>query len=223
MKVMLAPSVLSADFARLGEEVKAVEAAGADLIHVDVMDGHFVPTITVGPGVVRHLKNVTRLPLDVHLMVEEPGHLVDAFADAGASVITVHVEACRHLDRVLRQIKARGIRAGVAMNPATPLNSIYYVLGLVDLALVMSVNPGFAGQSFLEYTLAKIEALHAEVRHRKLQTLIEVDGGIKAENIQKAAKAGAEVIVAGTAVFETSDYTQTIRNLKSMALAAVKQ
>jgi ribulose-phosphate 3-epimerase len=217
MKIRIAPSILSADFSRLGEEVKAVEAAGADLVHVDVMDGRFVPQITIGPGIVRDLKRCTRLPLDVHLMVEDPDRHVDAFAEAGAACITVHSEACIHLDRTLRHIKARGVRSGVAVNPATPLASVFYVLPLVDLVLVMSVNPGFGGQSLIDYSLAKVEAVRTEVKHRKLQTLIEVDGGVTAENAPRIVKAGADILVAGTAVFGAGDYAAAIAGLRSAA------
>jgi len=220
MKTRIAPSILSADFARLGEEVHAVEVAGADLIHVDVMDGRFVPQITIGAAVVKEIKKTTRLPLDVHLMVEEPDHLIDQFVDAGAGCITVHVEAVKHLDRTIRYIKSRGVRAGVAVNPATPLAGLFYVLPLVDLALIMSVNPGFGGQSFLEYTLAKVEAVKSEARSRKLQTLVEVDGGVKADNAAKIAKAGADILVAGTAIFHSGDYAGAINSLRTVASTA---
>jgi ribulose-phosphate 3-epimerase len=223
MKVRIAPSLLAADFSKLGEEVRAVEIGGADLLHFDVMDGHFVPPITVGANAVRDIRKGTRLPLDVHLMVERPDDLLDQFIDAGAACITVHAEACRHLDRTVRYIKSRGVRAGVAINPATPLNAVYYVMGLVDIALVMSVNPGWGGQPFLDYTLAKIEALKGEIRHRKLQALVEVDGGVKLDNIGKIAKAGADVVVAGTAVFGAPDYAVAIRDLRAAAVAAAQK
>jgi len=223
MKIRIAPSILSADAARLGDEMRACETGGADLLHVDVMDGRFVPTISVGPGIIRHLKKCTRLPLDVHLMVEEPTHMIDSFVDAGASCITVHCEAVTHLDRALRHIKSRGIRAGVALNPSTPLNLIYYVLGLADMVVVMTVNPGFGGQTFLDYCLPKIEALKGELRHRKLSTLVEVDGGIKLDNVGKIARAGADVIVAGTAVFDSGDYAVAIRDMRTAALNALQK
>lgn len=194
-----------------------MDNAGADLIHVDVMDGHFVPPITIGPVVVRGLSRATRVPLDVHLMVADPMGLIDAFADAGAASITVHCEATAHLDRAIRQIKARGLKAGVALNPATPLTSVYYVLGMVDLVLVMSVNPGWGGQSFIEYTLAKIEALKAEIKHRKLSALIEVDGGIKLDNVAKVVGAGADIVVAGTAIFRAEDYRDVIQKMRALA------
>jgi len=223
MKVRIAPSLLAADFSKLGEEVRAIEIGGADLLHFDVMDGHFVPPITVGASVVRDIRKVTRIPLDVHLMVDRPDDLLDQFVDAGAACITVHAEAAPHLDRTLRHIKSRGIRAGVAINPATPLNSVYYVLGLVDIVLVMSVNPGYGGQAFLDYTLAKIEALKGEIRHRKLQTLLEVDGGVKMDNVGKVVKAGADIIVAGTAVFGAPDYAVAIRDLRAAGVNAAQK
>ena len=217
MKVRIAASILAADFARLGEEVRAVEAAGADLIHVDVMDGHFVPNITIGPCVVRDLKRIARLPLDVHLMIDNPDQYLDQFISAGAACLTVHVEAVKHLDRTIRYIKSKGIKAGVALNPHTPLNVIYYILGLLDLVVIMTVNPGFGGQSFLEYPLAKVEALRAEINHRKLKTLIAVDGGVKPENAAKIAKAGADILIAGTAIFMSKDYAKAIAALRSLA------
>ncbi|MBM4352908.1 MAG: ribulose-phosphate 3-epimerase [Deltaproteobacteria bacterium] len=223
MKVRIAPSLLAADFSKLGDEVRTVEIGGADLLHVDVMDGHFVPPITVGANVVRDIRKVTRIPLDVHLMVERPDDLLDQFVDAGAACVTVHVEAARHLDRTVRYIKSRGIRAGVALNPATPLNSVYYVLGLVDIVLVMSVNPGWGGQPFLDYTLAKVEALKSEIRHRKLNTLIEVDGGVGLDNAAKLAKAGANILVAGTAVFGASDYAIAIRDLRAAGSSSASE
>lgn len=222
MKIGIAPSILAADFCRLGEEVRAVEAAAVDLIHVDVMDGRFVPPITIGAPVVRNLKRVARVGLDVHLMVEDPDRHIDSFVDAGAACVTIHAEAATHLDRTIRYIKSRGIKAGVALNPGTPLAAIYYVLGLVDMVLVMSVNPGYGGQTFLDYNLAKIEALRSEIKHRKLSTLIEVDGGIKLENVGKVAKAGADIIVAGTAIFNSGDYPATVQKMRALAANAVQ-
>ncbi len=216
----IAPSILSADFGRLAEEVRAVEAAGADYIHVDVMDGMFVPNITIGPGVVAALRKVTKLPLDVHLMVEEPSRYVDDFARAGADLIGVHVEACKHLHRALQQIRAAGKRPSVTLNPATPLDSISYVLEDVAQVLLMSVNPGFGGQSFIRAVLPKIRDLRAELDARGLAVDIEVDGGIKVDNIAEVAAAGATVFVAGSAVFESKDYRATIAALRKNAEAA---
>jgi ribulose-phosphate 3-epimerase len=215
METRIAPSLLAADFARLGEEVRAVEAAGADFLHLDVMDGRFVPNLSVGVPVLRSLKRITRVPVDAHLMVEDPDVLLEDFLEAGADNITVHVEACRHLDRTIRLIKGRGVKAGVALNPATPLSSIFYVLGMVDLVLIMSVNPGFGGQRFIDYTINKIAALRSEIDHHKLDVMIQVDGGVNAENAGKLAKAGADILVAGTAVFGTSDYGIAMEKIRS--------
>lgn len=222
MKVRIAPSILAADFSKLGEEVRSVEGGGADLIHVDVMDGQFVPPITMGPMIARDLGRATRLPLDVHLMVEDPMRHADSFIEAGASCVTVHCEATPHLDRVIRQIKSKGAKAGVALNPATPLADIFYVLGMVDLVLVMGVNPGWGGQTFIEYTLAKIEAVKAEIKHRKLNTLVEVDGGIKLDNVGKVVKSGADIVVAGTAIFRAGDYGQAIAKMRAAAQKALQ-
>ncbi len=219
MSVCIAPSILSADFARLGDEVRAVEAAGADWIHVDVMDGRFVPPITIGDCVVRDLRKVTALPLDVHLMVQEPDHLLEGFVRGGADYVTVHVEAIRHLDRTLQQIRSLGARSGVSINPATPVESIEWVLEKADLALIMSVNPGYGGQSFIDYCLRKIERLRKLIDRAGLPTLIEVDGGVKADNIASVVAAGADVLVAGSAVFAAGDYAQAIRDLRNGARA----
>jgi ribulose-phosphate 3-epimerase len=219
MSVCIAPSILSADFARLGDEVRAVEAAGADWIHVDVMDGRFVPPITIGDCVVRDLRKVTALPLDVHLMVHEPDHLLEGFVRGGADYVTVHVEAIRHLDRTLQQIRSLGARSGVSINPATPVESIEWVLEKADLALIMSVNPGYGGQSFIDYCLRKIERLRKLIDRAGLPTLIEVDGGVKADNIASVVAAGADVLVAGSAVFAAGDYAQAIRDLRNGARA----
>jgi ribulose-phosphate 3-epimerase len=215
--IQIAPSILSADFGRLADEVRAVAAAGADLIHVDVMDGRFVPNITIGPVVVAAVRKATTLPLDVHLMIEEPERYVDAFAKAGADTIGVHVEACRHLHRVLQQIRQAGKRASVTLNPHTPIEMIRHVLPDVDQVLVMSVNPGFGGQSFIPEALPKIRALRAELAARNLTVDIEVDGGIKVDNISEVAAAGANVFVAGSAVFESPDYAATLRSLRENA------
>ena len=205
MAIKLAPSILSADFSRLGEQVHEAERAGADWIHVDVMDGHFVPNLTIGPLIVRALRPVTSLPLDVHLMIESPERLIPAFADAGADYITVHVEACVHLHRVVQQIKNLGKKAGVALNPATPLLSLEEILPYVDLVLVMSVNPGFGGQSYIPTSTEKIARLRAMLDERNLSHVeLEVDGGIKTHNVAEVVAAGATVIVAGSAVFNKS-------------------
>jgi ribulose-phosphate 3-epimerase len=222
MKLLIAPSILSADFGRLAEEVRALEAAGADYIHVDVMDGMFVPNITIGPGVVAALRKATRLPLDVHLMVEEPSRYVEDFARAGADLIGVHVEACKHLHRAIQHIRALGKRASVTLNPATPPDTVEYVLGDVAQVLVMSVNPGFGGQSFIREVLPKIRALRAAVDARGLAVDIEVDGGIKVDNIAEVAAAGGNVFVAGSAVFASKDYRATIAQLRQNAAAAAR-
>ncbi len=221
MKIKIAPSILSADFGRLAEEVRAIEKAGADYAHVDVMDGRFVPNLTIGPVVVAALRKATALPLDVHLMIEDPDRYIEDFAKAGADLIGVHVEACRHLHRVVQQIRAAGKRASVTLNPHTPPESVYYVLQDVQQVLVMSVNPGFGGQSFIPNVLPKIRALRAEIIARKLDVDIEVDGGIKVANVAEVTAAGGNVIVAGSAVFESKDYAATIAALRKNAEAAV--
>lgn len=213
----IAPSILSADFSRLGDEIRAVEAGGADYIHVDVMDGHFVPNITIGPLVVEAARKVTSLPLDVHLMIENPDRYVPAFAGAGADIIVVHAEAAVHLHRTVQLIRSLGKKAGVALNPATPLNHLDYVLEDVDLVLLMTVNPGFGGQSFIEACLGKIHSLRGMLDKRGLEAELEVDGGVKTENIRRIANAGADVFVAGSAVFGSPDYASTIFELKREA------
>ncbi len=212
--VLVAPSILSADFARLGEEIAAVEKAGADWLHVDVMDGRFVPNITIGPPVVKAIRKITKLPLDVHLMIVEPERYVDAFAEAGADTITIHVEACTHLHRTLGHIRSLGKRAGVTMNPSTPEDSLRYVLDACDQILVMSVNPGFGGQSFLRETLPKVRAIRAMIDARNLPIDLEIDGGITAETAKEAVLAGARVLVAGNAVFNQPDYAAAIAALR---------
>ncbi|RPF56039.1 ribulose-phosphate 3-epimerase [Aquisalibacillus elongatus] len=210
----IAPSILSANFATLADEIKDVEA-DSDYIHVDVMDGHFVPNITIGPLIVDAIRPVTDLPLDVHLMIENPEHYVSAFAEAGADIISVHQEACPHLHRVVQQIKAEGVKAGVVINPATPVSQIEPILGDVDLVLVMTVNPGFGGQSFIDSTLSKIESLK-ELKDKHLYHYeIEVDGGVKAETAKKCVDAGAEVLVAGSAIFNQDNRSDAIKNIKS--------
>jgi ribulose-phosphate 3-epimerase len=213
----IAPSILSADFCRLGDEVRTVEAAGADYIHVDVMDGHFVPNITIGPPVVAALRKVTALPLDVHLMIAEPDRYIADFAAAGADIIVVHAEASTHLHRSIQLIKSLGKRAGVSLNPATPLNCLEYVLADLDLVLLMTVNPGFGGQSFIEECIPKIRSLRAMLDKRGLEAELEVDGGVKIDNIARIAHAGADVFVAGSAVFGSPDYFATIQALKQKA------
>jgi ribulose-phosphate 3-epimerase len=217
-RIQIAPSMLSCDFGRLAEEVRAAENAGADLIHLDVMDGHFVPNITIGPMVVAAVNKVTELPLDCHLMIEHPEKYVDAFAKAGADLISVHPEACPHLHRVLQQIRAAGARPSCAINPHTPLSVLDYVLEDLAMVLVMTVNPGFGGQSFIEACVPKVRALREEANRRGLQLDIEVDGGIKpGPTVRAAAAAGANVFVAGSAVFEAPDYGAVIRSLRQGA------
>lgn len=212
--VKIAPSILSADFGRLSEEILAIERAGADYVHVDVMDGHFVPNITIGPLVVEAARRATRLPLDVHLMIENPDLYIPQFAEEGADIITVHQEAVPHLHRTVQLIKSLGKKAGVSINPATPVSTLDVILEEIDLVLVMSVNPGFGGQSFIESCLPKIESLRRLIDQRGLQVELEVDGGVKTDNISRIAAAGADVFVAGSAVFNSEDYAATIRELK---------
>jgi len=214
---MIAPSILSADFSRLGEEVRAVEAAGADVIHVDVMDGHFVPNITIGPLVVRAVRAVTRLPLDVHLMIADPDRYIHDFIDAGADWVTVHVEACTHLHRTLAAIKERGKKAGAVLNPATSLSTLEYVLAEVDLVMLMSVNPGFGGQSFIESSLEKTSKLRQMLDQVNPAAGIELDGGIGPETIGRAAAAGANIFVAGSAIYGQEDYQAVISRMKELA------
>ena len=217
MNVRLAPSVLSADFANLGADIAAVERGGADLIHVDVMDGHFVPNITIGPPVVRAIKRVATVPLDVHLMIEEPDRYIDEFVDAGASMISVHVEVLPHLHRTISYIKKRGAQAGVVLNPSTPVVSIENVAGDVDFVLVMSVNPGFGGQSFIPRSVEKIRQVRTLLDQAGSKAPIEVDGGIDMNTIGYVVSAGAEVIVAGQAVFGGRQPEQATRALKEAA------
>ena len=213
----IVPSILSADFSRLGDEIRAVEAAGADYIHIDVMDGHFVPNITIGPLIVDAARKITTLPLDVHLMIENPDLYIPDFAAAGADIIVVHAEATSHLHRSIQLIKSLGKKAGVSLNPATPLNVLDYVIDDLDLVLLMTVNPGFGGQSFIEACLPKIHALRALLDRRGSEAELEVDGGVKPSNIAKISHAGANVFVAGSAVFGASDYASSIAEMKSLA------
>jgi len=210
----IAPSILSADFSRLGEEVGAVERAGADLIHVDVMDGHFVPNITIGPLVVTGLRKLTSLPLDVHLMIEKPERYIEAFAQAGSTWITFHAEVCPRLRPMIKKVRQLKVRPGVVLNPATSLKTLYPVLDAIDLVLLMSVHPGFGGQSFIPSTLKKIERLRRIIDQNHYPLEIEVDGGIKAENIGEVSRAGGDIFVLGTGIFKTKDYAETIRRLR---------
>ena len=217
--IKIAPSILSADFSRLGEEVQAVDRAGADYIHVDVMDGHFVPNITIGPLVVDALRKVTDKPLDVHLMIENPDRYIADFASAGADIITIHQEAVAHLHRTVELIKSLGKRAGVSLNPATPVESLDVILDELDLVLIMSVNPGFGGQAFIPTALDKIRALRQRITQRGLAAELQVDGGVKLDNIRDVVVAGADVLVAGSAVFNTDDYAATITALRERAVS----
>ena len=213
---IIAPSLLSADFARLGEEVRAIEAAGADWLHLDVMDGAFVPNITIGPDVIRALKPLTRLPFDVHLMVQAPDRFIEAFREAGADILSVHPEAGPHLHRTIQRIKGLGKKAGVSLNPATPAKMLDYVLEELDLVLVMSVNPGFGGQSFIDSQLRKIEAIRKQIDKLGKPIDLEVDGGIDFDTSRRAIEAGADVLVAGTATFRGGPeaYRANIRRLR---------
>lgn len=213
----IAPSILSADFSRLGEEIRSIAAGGADYIHVDVMDGHFVPNITIGPLVVDAVRKVTDLPLDVHLMIDEPDRYIPDFAQAGADIIVVHAEACPHLHRTVQLIKSLGKKAGVSLNPATPINALEHIVEELDLVLLMTVNPGFGGQSFIEACIPKIHAMRSMLDRRGLETELEVDGGVKLDNIARISHAGADVFVAGSAVFGSPDYAATIFDLKRLA------
>ncbi|MCK9172048.1 MAG: ribulose-phosphate 3-epimerase [Desulfuromonas sp.] len=219
--IKISPSILSADFARLGAEVRALEAAGADYVHVDVMDGHFVPNITIGAPVVQALRQVTRLPLDVHLMIEQPDRYIPDFAAAGADIITVHQEAVPHLHRTVQLIHGLGKKAGVSLNPATPAATLEIILQQIDLVLVMTVNPGFGGQAFIAETLPKIRQLREMIDRSGRAIELEVDGGVKVDNIAAIAAAGADVFVAGSAVFAASDYAQRIAELRQHGQTAL--
>jgi len=223
MMKLIAPSILSADFSKLGEEIKAVENAGADWIHIDVMDGHFVPNITMGPVVVEAVRRVTTLPLDVHLMIENPERYISDFAKAGATLISVQAETCVHLNRTIQMIKESGARPGVVLNPSTPLNSIEWVLEYLDFVLIMSVNPGFGGQAFIRNSLDKIRAVRRMIQEKGLSALIQIDGGVNEKTIADIALAGADVFVAGSAVFGSSDYKQTINSFRKIIAQQVSE
>jgi len=212
----IAPSILSADFSRLGEEIRAVEDAGADMIHVDVMDGHFVPNLTIGPPVVASIRKIARVPLDVHLMIEDPDRYIRSFAEAGSDIITVHAEAAAHLHRTLHLIRETGARAGVSVNPATPLSAVEEVLGDLDLLLVMTVNPGFGGQTFIESMLPKIRKARRMLDSRPRDIILEVDGGITLHNIGAVKEAGADLFVAGSAIFLSENYGETIGKMRAI-------
>jgi ribulose-phosphate 3-epimerase len=221
MSVLIAPSILSADFARLGDAVAAVERGGADLIHVDVMDGHFVPNITIGVPVVKSLKKIAKVPLDVHLMIENADRYIDAFAEAGAGMISVHAEALAHVHRTVQAIKAHGVKAGVVINPGTPVVALNEIAGDVDFILVMSVNPGFGGQTFIPRSESKLREVRALLDAAGSQASIEIDGGVDRHNIARVVAAGARIVVAGSAVFDTPDPERATRELKAAALGAV--
>jgi ribulose-phosphate 3-epimerase len=212
--IKIAPSILSADFSRLGEEIRRVEQAGADWIHIDVMDGHFVPNLTFGPPVIAAIRKITKLPFDVHLMIDNPQEMLEPFMDAGADIVTVHAETAPHLHRLIQAIKQRGLKAGVSLNPSTPLAEVEEVLGDLDMVLVMSVNPGFGGQKFIPATLDKISRLKAMIDARKLAVDIEVDGGIVPATARQVVAAGANILVAGSAVYGSADIATAIRELR---------
>lgn len=211
---MIAPSILSADFMNLGDEIRAAEAAGADMLHIDVMDGHFVPNITIGPMVVAAIRKITKLPLDVHLMISEPERYLQDFIKAGSDYLTVHVEAATHLHRAIQSIKENGVKAGVSLNPGTPLCGLDFALADVDLVLLMSVNPGFGGQEFIPSVMDKIRALKGIIKAKGLSTLISVDGGVKSDNASAVAAAGADILVMGSAFFGSGDYAALVKSVK---------
>ncbi|KOS69515.1 ribulose-phosphate 3-epimerase [Lysinibacillus contaminans] len=220
--IKIAPSILAANFAKLGEEVKEVEQAGAKLIHIDVMDGHFVPNISFGAIVLDAIRPLTDLPLDVHLMIENPDQYIEQFAKAGADYITVHVEACRHLHRTIQLIRSYGVKPGVVLNPHTPIESIQHVLEDIDMVLFMTVNPGFGGQKFIHSVIPKVEALSTIIKERGLNIDIEIDGGINAETIVPCAKAGATIFVAGSAIYSKEDRTVALQEILAAGEAAIQ-
>ncbi len=215
--IKISPSILASDFSRLGEEIARVEKAGADMIHLDVMDGHFVPNLTIGPPVIKSLRGVTSLPFDVHLMIDNPERFIDSFVDAGADILSVHVEKNPHLHRTIEMIKNHGCRASVVLNPATPLNTLEMVLDKVDMVLLMTVDPGFGGQHYIEGMTEKVQELKRMIVQRGLKIDIEVDGGIDLENIHEVTEAGANVIVAGSTIFHAPDIMEIIRGLRQKA------
>ncbi|MDU4859528.1 MAG: ribulose-phosphate 3-epimerase [Terrisporobacter othiniensis] len=215
--IKLAPSILSADFAKLLEDVKKVEKAGCEYLHIDVMDGHFVPNITLGPGIVKSLRKDVNMVFDTHLMIENPDNYIKDFVDAGSDLIVVHVEACRHLHRTIQNIKSHNVKAGVALNPGTPIETIKHVLQDVDMVLVMTVNPGFGGQSFIESMTGKIKELKQLIDEKNLNVDIQVDGGIKPSNINQVVEAGANVIVAGSAIFNSENIEETVKLMRKNA------
>jgi ribulose-phosphate 3-epimerase len=217
IKKIIAPSILSADFSRLGEEIAAIEKGGADWVHVDIMDGHFVPNITIGPPVVASIRKITKLPLDVHLMIQDPDKYIEKFAKAGADIITIHVETSPHLHRSVQFIKDQGCKAGVSLNPATSLATLDHILSEVDMVLIMTVNPGFGGQEFIPSVLPKIKSLRKKINEKGIGVDIEVDGGVNLNTISKVAQAGGNIFVAGNAVFTTPDYGKTISELRRLA------
>jgi ribulose-phosphate 3-epimerase len=214
--IRIAPSILSANFLKLGEEIKAAEAVGADLLHIDIMDGHFVPNITIGPFIVEAIRSVTSLPLDVHLMIEEPDRYLTDFIKAGADYLTVHYETSVHLHRTVQRIKESGVKAGVSLNPATPVWNLDHILQDIDVALLMSVNPGFGGQEFIPQAINKITTLKKLIREKEVSTCIEVDGGIKLNNAQDVIAAGADILVMGSAFFNSKDYGEVIEQFRKI-------
>jgi ribulose-phosphate 3-epimerase len=215
--IRIAPSILSANFAALGEEIRKMEEAGAHMLHVDVMDGHFVPNISIGPPVIRSIRKTTRLPLDVHLMISDPDKYIPAFIEAGSDMLTVHAEATVHLDRTLNFIRSQNAGVGVSLNPATPLSAVQHVLGLVDMLLIMSVNPGFGGQQFIPYTVVKIRQARQLIDDHNYRCAIQVDGGIDCDTLPEVVQAGAEVLVAGSAIFHAPDPARKVKELLEIA------
>jgi ribulose-phosphate 3-epimerase len=217
VSIRIAPSILSANFAALGEDIRRVEQAGAHMLHLDVMDGHFVPNLTIGPAVVRSVKDATKLPLDVHLMITNPDQYIPAFVEAGANILTVHAEATVHLDRTLNFIRSQKVGVGVSINPATPVSMVQHVLGLADMLLIMTVNPGFGGQKFIPYTIEKIRQARQMIEERQCHCVIEVDGGIDTDRVAEVVQAGAEILVAGSAIFHAADPARKIKEMLEIA------